>query len=109
MLRSFNLFVLPSLAEGISNTILEAMASGLPVLATQVGGNADLVLDGRTGTIVAAGDRAAMTRAILEYVRDPNLCRSRGTEARLRAEREFSLEAMVCAYSEFYSRLLLSP
>lgn len=106
MLRTFDLFVLPSLAEGISNTILEAMASGLPVLATRVGGNADLVIEGKTGAIVPAGDRAAITRAILDYVRNPHLCRSHGLEARLRAEREFSLEAMVRSYAEFYAGLL---
>lgn len=108
VLRTFDLFVLPSLAEGISNTILEAMASGLPVLATRVGGNADLVLHRRTGMIVAAGDRGAMTRSILDYVRDPGLCRAHGEEARCRAEREFSLDAMVRAYTDFYARLLPS-
>ena len=61
-LRSFDAFVLPSLAEGISNTILEAMASGLPVIATRVGGNAELVDDGTTGTLVPSADTEALAR-----------------------------------------------
>lgn len=106
MLRTFDLFVLPSLAEGISNTILEAMASGLPVLATRVGGNADIVLEGRTGTIIPAGDRSALTRAILDYARDPVLRLAHGREGRLRAVSQFSLDAMIRAYAEFYAQRL---
>jgi glycosyltransferase involved in cell wall biosynthesis len=104
VLRGFDLFVLPSLAEGISNTILEAMATGLPVLATRVGGNADLVLDGQTGTIVPAADRSAMTAALLAYGRDAALRRAHGRAGRLRAEREFSLDAMMRAYTDLYAR-----
>src|SRR5207237_9166164 len=64
IMRGFDLFVLPSLAEGISNTILEAMASGLPVVATSVGGNAELVESGRTGQLVPRSDPEAMAHAI---------------------------------------------
>lgn len=106
VLRSFDLFVLPSLAEGISNTILEAMATGLPVVATRVGGNADLVLEGQTGTIVPAADRAAMTAAILAYARDRSLRRRHGRAGRLRAEREFSMDAMMRAYTGMYTQQL---
>ena len=56
MLRGMDCFVLPSLAEGISNTILEAMATGLPVIATEVGGNCELVVDGVTGSLVPPAD-----------------------------------------------------
>ena len=66
LMRGLDCFVLPSLAEGISNTILEAMASGLPVIATEVGGNADLVSHGKTGLIVPADDLEALAAAILE-------------------------------------------
>ena len=55
LMRTFDVFALPSLGEGISNTILEAMATGLPVVATRVGGNAELVEEGVTGTLVPAG------------------------------------------------------
>ena len=64
LMRGLHCFALPSLAEGISNTILEAMASGLPVVATDVGGNADLVVHGNTGIVVPAADAAAMAEAL---------------------------------------------
>ena len=67
VMRGLDCFVLPSLAEGISNTILEAMASGLPVLATDVGGNAELVVDGRTGEIVAPGDVEALANGLIGW------------------------------------------
>ncbi|HSQ80065.1 MAG TPA: TIGR03088 family PEP-CTERM/XrtA system glycosyltransferase [Casimicrobiaceae bacterium] len=105
-LRSFDAFVLPSLAEGISNTILEAMASGLPVIATRVGGNAELVEDGTTGTLVASADSEALAMAMLRYARDPGLARSHGQAGRARAEHHFSLDAMVAQYTALYDRLL---
>ena len=71
ILRGLDCFVLPSLAEGVSNTILEAMASGLPVIATRVGGNPELVEDGVTGRLVPAGNDVAMAEAILACAADP--------------------------------------
>lgn len=106
VLRGLDAFVLPSLAEGISNTILEAMASGLPVIATDVGGNAELVVDGETGTLVPAGDVDALTEVLLQYVRDPDLARRRGRVARARAERLYSVDAMIGQYASLYERLL---
>ncbi|MEO6823134.1 MAG: TIGR03088 family PEP-CTERM/XrtA system glycosyltransferase, partial [Nitrosospira sp.] len=73
LMSAMDLFVLPSLGEGISNTILEAMATGLPVVATSVGGNVELVKEGLTGMLVPPGVPAAMTRAILHYHRNPDL------------------------------------
>ena len=106
VLRGFDAFVLPSLAEGISNTILEAMASGLPVVATRVGGNAELVDDGATGALVPSGDVEALAQAMLRYAREPDLARSHGHAGRARAERLFSLDAMVAKYTALYDRLL---
>ena len=106
IMRGFDLFVLPSLAEGISNTILEAMASGLPVVATAVGGNPELVNPGVTGTLVPAADPASMARAILAYVADPELCRREGAEARRTIERRFGMDAMVNAYMAVYDNML---
>ena len=108
IMRSFDLFVLPSLAEGISNTILEAMASGLPVLATAVGGNPELVEPGVTGTLVPRNDAESMARAMRAYMESAELCRRQGSEARSTIERRFGMEAMVGAYMTIYDKLLAS-
>lgn len=102
LLRALDLFVLPSRAEGISNTILEAMACGLPVVATAVGGNAELVVDGLTGRLVPAGDPAALAAAIQTYLDDPGLLDAHGVAGRRRVEERFSLDAMVAAYLAVY-------
>ena len=106
VMRALNCFALPSLAEGISNTILEAMASGLPVVATSVGGNADLVVDGRTGLIVPPADVEALATALVRMAGDPVRATAMGLEGRAEAERRFSLQAMVDTYQGVYDRLL---
>jgi sugar transferase (PEP-CTERM/EpsH1 system associated) len=106
VLRSLDCFVLPSLAEGISNTILEAMASGLPVIATKVGGNPELVDAGVTGELVPIGDAEAMARAIIAYASNPERARAAGRAGRAAVERHFSMEAMVAGYRGLYDRLL---
>jgi sugar transferase (PEP-CTERM/EpsH1 system associated) len=108
MMRSFDLFVLPSLAEGISNTILEAMASGLPVIATDVGGNPELVEPGATGTLVPRNNAESMARAMRAYVESTELCRRQGSEARRTVERRFGMQAMVNAYMAVYDNMLAS-
>ena len=106
LLRAIDIFVLPSLAEGISNTILEAMASGLPVVATDVGGNSELVEQGSTGFLVARGDPVALASTMLKYVDDPDLRRQHGVKARKLSEDRFSINAMVMRYQDLYDRLL---
>ena len=106
VMRGLDCFVLPSLAEGISNTILEAMASGLPVLATKVGGNAELVVDGRTGRVVPSGDVEAMAQALLGLWRLPDHGAYLGHAGRADVERRFSMQAMVAAYQGLYDRQL---
>jgi len=116
IMQGLHCFVLPSLAEGISNTILEAMASGLPVLATQVGGNAELVQaeavgpDAQTGLLVPAGDLSAMSQALLSLAEDKPRAieagREMGRQGRLRVERQFSLNAMVGLYRDVYMQQL---
>ena len=106
VMRGLDCFVLPSLAEGISNTILEAMASGLPVLATRVGGNAELVVDGETGLIVSSGDTEAMAQGLMALASDQGPAGTMGRAGRARVERQFSLPAMVSAYQGLYDRLL---
>jgi len=106
LLRAMDIFVLPSLAEGISNTILEAMASGLPIVATDVGGNCELVDHGRTGFLVPRADPAAMAAAIRRYVEDSALRREHGAQGRRRCEKTFSIDTMVRRYGEFYDEVL---
>ena len=106
VMRALDCFVLPSLAEGISNTILEAMASGLPVLATEVGGNAELVVAGVTGALVAAGDAESLANGLVQMAGDPTRAVAFGRAGRARVEEYFSLPAMVAAYQGLYDRLL---
>lgn len=106
VMRGLDCFALPSLAEGISNTILEAMASGLPVVATDVGGNADLVRDGATGRIVPAADANAMAQALLELALAPAAAAGMGRAGRADAEQRYSLQAMVGAYRRVYDEQL---
>jgi sugar transferase (PEP-CTERM/EpsH1 system associated) len=105
-LQAFDVFVLPSIAEGISNTILEAMASGLPVIATSVGGNPELVVDGQTGTLVPASDPVAMAAAMRRYLDDRGLISRHGEEGRRVATARFALDAMVAAYVSVYDAVL---
>lgn len=102
LLRGLDVFVLPSLGEGISNTILEAMASGLPVVATSVGGNAELVSEGETGWIVPRDDPTALAAALRRYVDAPALRKRHGIAARAMAESRFSIGRMVQDYMELY-------
>ena len=104
-LRGLDVFVLPSLSEGIANTILEAMACGLPVLATRVGGNAELVDEGVTGALVPSADPDAMARQLIRLADEAALRREMGRAGRRRVEQRFSLEAMVGAYQSLYDQL----
>lgn len=106
IMRGLDCFVLPSLAEGVSNTILEAMASGLPVVATDVGGNRELIDNGRTGEVVQAGDIETMAEKIATYAEDPQRARAAGLAGRALVERQFSLETMSQRYLALYDRYL---
>ena len=106
VMRGLDCFVLPSLAEGVSNTILEAMATGLPVVATRVGGNAELIESGMTGTLVAAASTEPLAQAILAYYTERGTAR-RHAKAALRLARDrFSLSQMVSDYERVYERSL---
>ncbi|MFX1678185.1 TIGR03088 family PEP-CTERM/XrtA system glycosyltransferase [Mitsuaria sp. CC2] len=105
VMRGLHVFALPSLAEGISNTILEAMASGLPVVATEVGGNADLVTREVSGLLVPAADPEAMAAALLRLARDPARAAAMGEAGRARVEEDFSMRAMVGRYQGLYDTL----
>lgn len=106
VMQALDCFVLPSLAEGISNTILEAMASGLPVVATAVGANSELVLEGLTGRLVPPGDVEALATAIQAFAADPAVARTMGRAGRQRVELRFSLSSMVSEYESVYCEAL---
>jgi len=106
LLQCMHVFVLPSRAEGISNTVLEAMATGLPVLATRVGGNVELVQDNGNGALFEAGDVAALKRLLAGYLADPGMRRRHGERSRQLAVESFSLKAMVDGYRGAYERLM---
>jgi glycosyltransferase involved in cell wall biosynthesis len=106
LLGSLDLFVLPSLGEGISNTILEAMACALPVIATRVGGNPELVEEGVSGTLVPPGDAGALSDAMAGYLLDPSLGKRHGGEALTRVVRRFRWERCVAEYLDVYDGLL---
>jgi sugar transferase (PEP-CTERM/EpsH1 system associated) len=105
VLRALDVFVLPSIAEGISNTVLEAMATGLPVVATRVGGNPELIAHGTTGRLVPPENAEALAEGIAEYVRDPIRRREHGAGARTRAVEVFGLDVMRDTYASLYTRL----
>lgn len=102
VMRALDVFVLPSLNEGISNTLLEAMASGLPVLATHVGGNRELFEDGVEGRFFAPGDVSALTRAFTTLLDDVATRARLGAASRARVEAHFSLPRMMEGYARVY-------
>ncbi|CAH9019198.1 TIGR03088 family PEP-CTERM/XrtA system glycosyltransferase [Candidatus Nitrosacidococcus sp. I8] len=105
LLQSMDIFVLPSLAEGISNTILEAMATGLPVIATHVGGNPELVAED-TGILVSKADYKATSKALATYINNAQLIKNHGQSGRDRVEKKFAIQTMVDNYISVYNSLL---
>ena len=105
LLRLMDVFVLPSLGEGISNTILEAMASGLPVVATAVGGNLELVQDGETGALIAVGDERQLAQSLAQLLQDPGECARRGRAAQAFVSAKFDWNKTVLGYLAVYDGL----
>lgn len=102
LLSAADVFTLPSLTEGTSVTLLEAMLAGKPSVATRVGGNPEILVDGVTGTLVDSGDVAAFSRAILEVLQSPALAATYGTAAAARVRERFTFEEMVRGYEALY-------
>jgi glycosyltransferase involved in cell wall biosynthesis len=109
ILASLDVFVLSSLSEGLSLTLLEAMAAGLPIVATRVGGNPEVVQDGDTGLLVPSGDPPALARALARLLLDAELRVQMGESGRRRYSQNFTLQAMVRGYVRLYRRLAGVP
>ncbi len=108
LLPRFDVFVLSSVLEGMSNALLEAMAAARPVVATRVGGNPELVIDGETGLLVPPKDPRALAEAVVRLMRDPDLAGRLGQAARRRVESAFTLTAMVARLERLYEELLVA-
>jgi len=105
-LRAADVFVLPSVAEGMSNSLLEAMATALPCVVSGVGGNTDLIEHGVTGLLVPEPTPTAWSAALLSLLNDPEEARRLGRAALARVEREFALPAVVDRYVALYRELI---
>jgi glycosyltransferase involved in cell wall biosynthesis len=105
LLARSDIFVLPSLFEGLSNACIEAMATGLPVVVTDVGGMSELVRDGVDGFVVPPEDPAALAERIGKLIDDPTLAERFGSSGRARVKESFRLEDQLDAFEKVYSRL----
>ncbi len=107
-LRAADVFALPSVAEGMSNSLLEAMATALPCVVSAIGGNTDLITEGQTGRLVANSDPHAWASTLVELLENLAEARRLGANARRRIEESFSLRVVVDRYEEIYRRLIAS-
>ena len=106
ILALLDVFVLPSLSEGLSMAILEAMMAGKPVVATRVGGNPEIVIDGETGLLVPPKESHALAESLITLLKDRHLAAEFGEQGKRRAQRQFSLQTMVNAYQSLYAECL---
>jgi glycosyltransferase involved in cell wall biosynthesis len=109
LLACCDLFVLPSLFEGLPVAILEAMSAGKAVVATAIGGTDEVVVPGQTGLLVKPGDPLALAEAIQRLLTEPGLAEAFGNRGRARAEQEFSSRMMIDRVSLMYEELLTLP
>jgi len=107
-LHSIDIFVMPSLFEGLGVAALEAMAAGKPVVATRVGGLAESVLDGQTGLLVPPRDGRAIAEAVVKLISDPQLATRMGLQGRQRVLEHFTLTQMAAQNEAYYYELLRS-
>jgi len=105
LLVAADVFLLTSISEGIPLTLIEAMAAGLPVISTQVGGVAEVVADGVSGLLAPAGDDAALAQHVLRLADDAALARHMGTCGRRRAQEMFAEDRMQADYCRLYDEV----
>ena len=105
-LRAADLFVLPSVAEGMSNSLLEAMATALPCVVSGIAGNTDLITDGLSGRLVGEPTAASWSTTLLELVENPAEAQQLGDAARRRIDEEFALPVVVDRYLDLYRRMI---
>jgi glycosyltransferase involved in cell wall biosynthesis len=108
MLNAMDVYVLPSVNEGISNSLLEAMATGLPVIASAVGGNPEVVVDDDCGLLFPARDHVRLADQLLTLWNDPERRRELGLRARQRIATHFSLASMTQQYRQTYQSLRMA-
>jgi len=106
IMNAFDVFVLPSLSEGLPNVILEAMASYKPVIATAVGGIPEAVVEGETGLLIPPGDPVAIMEAIKRLIHHNRMALRMGEAGRKRVEELFSLQREVASFDRLYQELL---
>ncbi|HUI51570.1 MAG TPA: glycosyltransferase family 4 protein, partial [Terriglobales bacterium] len=105
LLNAIDIYLLPSISEGISNSLLEAMSCELPVIATERGGNPEVVVDGKSGLLFPAGDTAKLAEQLLLLEGSPEMRAQLAKQAVSRVRQEFSIDSMVRNYARLYESL----
>ncbi len=105
VLNAMDVFLLPSLSEGVSNSLLEAMSTGLPVIATATGGNPEVVVDGESGLLFPVGDSSKLAELLIRLQGQPGLRAQLSQQAVTRVRSEFSIDSMVRNYAGLYESL----
>lgn len=106
LMKQFDIFVLPSFSEGLSNTILEAMSCGTPVVASNVGGNKEIVIEGVTGHLYSSNNITDLAFVLDDLVSNPYKIKQLAKESRLHILKNHSIESMVSNYEDTYQKLL---
>lgn len=105
LMNAFDIFTLPSFVEGLPVVILEAMAIAKPVVATSVGGNPEIVIDGKTGTIVPPGDPEKLAEALIYHLKNPEISKAMGKRGHQRIEEDFLLSRMLTKIFDIYAHV----